>query len=115
LTPERGDNLQPRLELLAQRAAALGSAGDVEDNRETLRAFLRLSPRDASPLRLQVTVLAALLDELLGRNDEARKLLLDELAALPNEDPPEAAELKRVLAFTYFLDADWDTVSEWAR
>jgi DNA-binding CsgD family transcriptional regulator/tetratricopeptide (TPR) repeat protein len=115
LIPERNENLQRRLGLLAQRAAALGSAGDVEDNRETLRAFLRLSPRGASPLRLQAAVLAAMLDELLGRNDEARKLLLDELAALPNQDSPGAAKLKRVLAFTYFLDADWDAVSEWAR
>jgi DNA-binding CsgD family transcriptional regulator len=115
LIPERSDNLQRRLGLLAQRAAALGSAGDVEDNRETLRAFLRLSPRDASPLRLKAAVQAAMLDELLGRNDEARKLLLDELAALPEQDSPGAAELKRVLAFTYVLDADWDAVSEWAR
>jgi DNA-binding CsgD family transcriptional regulator len=115
LIPERSDNLQRRLGLLAQRAAALGSAGNVEDNRETLRAFLRLAPRDASPLRLQVTVLAAMLDELLGRNDEARKLLLDELGALPNQDSPGAAQLKRVMAFTYVLDADWDAVKEWAR
>jgi DNA-binding NarL/FixJ family response regulator len=115
LIPERSDNLQRRLGLLAQRAAALGSAGDVEDNRETLRAFLRLSPRDASPLRVQAVVLAAMLDELLGRNDEARRLLLDELAALPEQHSRGAAELKRVMAFTYFLDADWDAVSEWAR
>ncbi len=115
LIPERSDNLQRRLGLLAQRAAALGSAGDVEDNRETLRAFLRLSPRDASPLRLQAAVQAAMLDELLGRNDEARKLLLDELAALPEQDSPGAAELKRVMAFTYVLDANWDAVREWAR
>jgi ATP/maltotriose-dependent transcriptional regulator MalT len=56
-----------------------------------------------------------MLDELLGRNDEARKLLLDELAALPEQDSPGAAELKRVMAFTYVLDADWDAVREWAR
>lgn len=115
LIPEGGDNLQRRLGLLAQRAAALGSAGDVEENRETLRAFLRLSPRDASSLRLRAAVQAAMLDELLGRNDEARKLLMDELAALPNQDSPEAADLKRVMAFTYVLDAEWDGVREWAR
>jgi len=115
LIPERSDNLRRRLGLLAQRAAALGSAGDVEENRETLRAFLRLSPQDGSTLRLRAAVLAALLDELLGRNDEARNLLMDELAALPEQDSPGAADLKRVLAFTYVLDADWDAVREWAR
>jgi DNA-binding CsgD family transcriptional regulator/tetratricopeptide (TPR) repeat protein len=115
LIPERPDNLQRRLGLLAQRAAALGSAGDVEDTREALRAFLRLSPRDASSLRQQAAVLAALLDELLGRNEDARTLLLDELATMPNPDAPEAADLKRVMAFTYFLDADWKAMSEWAR
>src|SRR5438132_965183 len=56
-----------------------------------------------------------MLDELLGRNDEARKLLLDELAALPEHDSPGAADLKRVMAFTYVIDADWDAVREWAR
>jgi DNA-binding NarL/FixJ family response regulator len=115
LIPERSDNLQRRLGLLAQQAAALGSAGDVEDTRETLRAFLRLSPRDASPLRLQATVLVALLDELVGRNEEARQLLLDELEAMPDQTSPGAAALMRVVAFTYFIDADWDGVGEWAR
>ena len=114
LIPESSDNLRRRLGLLAQRAAVLGSAGHVEDNRETLRAFLRLSPRDGSSLRLQISVLAALLDELLGRNDEARKLLLDELAALPEQGSPGTADLKRVMAFTYVLEGDWDGVRDWA-
>jgi DNA-binding NarL/FixJ family response regulator len=115
LIPERSDNLQRRLGLLAQRAAALGSAGDVEENRKTLREFLRLTPRDARPLRLQVAALAAMLDELVGHGDEARKLLFDELAAVPDRDSPGAAEIMRVLAFTYYLDANWDAVGQWAR
>jgi len=115
LIPERSDNLHRRLGLLARRAAALGSAGDIEDTRETLRAFLRLSPRDANALRRRAAVVAAMLDELLGRHEEARRLLLDELATIPDQDSPDAAELKRVLAFTYFLDADWEAVSYWAR
>ena len=115
LIPEHGDNLQRRLGLLARRATALGSAGNVEENRKTLREFLRLSPRDESPLRPQVAVQAAMLDELVGRGNEARKLLFDELAAVSDRDSPGAAEIMRVLAFTYYLDANWEAVSQWSR
>jgi DNA-binding NarL/FixJ family response regulator len=56
-----------------------------------------------------------MLDELVGRGDEARELLFDELADVPDRDSPGAAEIMRVLAFTYYLDANWDAVSHWAR
>lgn len=115
LLPASSDDLERRLALVVQRAAALGMAGRLEESREALRSFLQLSPRDSSRLRVGATVLAAVLDELLGRHDEGRTLLLDELAALPGEHSPEAAELKRELAFTWFMDGAWAAVSEWAR
>ncbi|TML33424.1 MAG: LuxR family transcriptional regulator, partial [Actinobacteria bacterium] len=94
LIPERPDQLERRLRLMVQRAAALGVSGDVEGNREALRAYLRLAPRD---------------------QDRARELLLDELAALPDQESREAAELKRVLAISCIPDADWRAVGRWAR
>ncbi|MFL5895687.1 MAG: helix-turn-helix transcriptional regulator [Thermoleophilaceae bacterium] len=107
LIPDDQDHHEQRLGLLVQRAAALGVAGDFEQNRETLRTFLRLTEESSNPLRLRATVLAAFLDELLGRQDEARALLLEELEALSDQASPEAAELHRQLAFTHFLDGDW--------
>ncbi|TMK97012.1 MAG: hypothetical protein E6G34_12830 [Actinobacteria bacterium] len=107
--------LEQRLALLARRAAALGSAADVTETRETMRAFLRLSPRSDDPLRVQAAVLAAMLDVLLGRYADARELVVDELRNLPDQDSQQAAELKRVIAFTYVWDADWAAVRRWAR
>jgi DNA-binding CsgD family transcriptional regulator/tetratricopeptide (TPR) repeat protein len=115
LIPERSETLERRAELLGRRATALGVAGYLEESREALRVFLRLGPPRRTSLRLQTTVLAAILDEVLGRCQSARRLLKDELAGLPNQHSAEAAELQREIAFTWFLDADWTATGEWAR
>lgn len=117
LLPERSDTLKRRAELLGQRAAALGVAGDLAESREALREFLRLElePQRPNPLRLKTAVLAAILDEVLGRRASARRLLVDELARLPDQHSAEAAELQREIAFTCFLDADWQATGQWAR
>ena len=115
LLPEDQESLELRLGLLAQRAAALGIAGQIEPSRRALSEFLALSPGQPSGIRLHAVVLAAILDELLGAHDAGRRLLLDELARLPDQAGPEAAELKRELAFTCFFDADWTTMADWAR
>ena len=115
LIPENERSLGSRLALLAQRAAALGIAGRIEESRDALREVLRLSPKEPSDLRLQAAVLAAILDELLGSHQSARRLLLEELARLPDQDGREAAELKREIAFTCFFDADWAATADWAR
>jgi DNA-binding CsgD family transcriptional regulator len=115
LTPEDDQYLQPRLGLIAQRAAALGVAGRVQESRDALREFLALSPKEPSRLRLQAAVLSTILDELLGTHRAGRRLLLEELNRLPDPAGPEAAELKRELAFTCFLDADWTAMADWAR
>lgn len=115
LTAAGEDGLELRLELLAQRAAALSIAGRIEESREAVREFLSLSPKEPSGLRLEAAILAAILDELLGAHEAGRQLLLDELARLPDQARADAAELKRELAFTCFFDADWATMADWAR
>ena len=115
LTPEFADTLERRLGLLGQRGAALAVAGRLEESRAALQEFLRLSAQRPNPLRLQTTVLAAILEEVLGRNDSARRLLTGELATLPDQSSAEAAELQRELAFACFLDGDWTATAEWAR
>ncbi len=115
LLPERDDNLEFRLGLLAQRAAALGTAGQIQESREALGGFLALSPPGPSELRLQATIFAAILDELLGSHEVGRGLLLGELSGLSDQQGREAADLKRELAFTCFMDADWEAMGDWAR
>ena len=115
LIPERDDNLERRLGLLAQRATALGLVGNLEETRDVLRSYLRLAPRDSSPLRLEVVVLAASAEDVTGHQEEARALVLDELATLDDQRSAEAGELNRVLAFSHFPDADWAAVRRSAR
>src|SRR5207244_2164866 len=115
LIPEGDATRERRLSLLVQRVAALGFAGNVEESSDALRTFLRIAPRDSSRPRLRAAMLAAMLDDLLGRQDAARELLLEELAALPDQESPEGAELKRILSLTHYLDANWSAMGEWAR
>lgn len=111
--PERDDNVELRLGLLARHAAALGLAGRLEEGSEALHRFLRLSPHESDPQRLAAAVLAAILDELLGDQALARALLTEELSRLPHRSA-EAADLERELAFTCFFDADWAGMAGWA-
>jgi DNA-binding NarL/FixJ family response regulator len=115
LLPEGGDTQPRRLELLGRRAAMLGLAGQVEEARESLGAFLEESPSDGSPTRVRAAVLTAILDEIRGRAHASRALLVEELSALPDRSTPGAAELMRELAFTCLLERDWEAAREWAR
>lgn len=117
LIPEHRDTSRRRADLLGQRAAALGVAGHLEESREALREFLRLEtvPLHANPLRLRTAVLAAILDEVLGRRQAARRLMLAELETLPDRRSAAAADLEREIAFTWFLEGDWCATRDWAR
>ncbi len=115
LIPQREDNLELCLGLVLQRAMALGTAGKIEESRAALGEFLAVAPPQAAPLRHQASVIAAMLDGLLGRQALGRGLLEEELAKLGDQDGPEGADLKRELAFTYFFDAEWEAMADWAR
>ena len=114
LLPQEDSFAERRLELLARRAAALGTAGDIAEMGTTLRAYLRVAPRDGSALRAQAAELIAMLDVLLGQHDDARDLIAAELGGLADGSSPEAAALQRVLAFTHVMDADWTAARRWA-
>ncbi|HXV05218.1 MAG TPA: AAA family ATPase, partial [Solirubrobacterales bacterium] len=114
LLPERDETLARRLQLLLGRAMALGTAGSIEESREALGDFLALSPQGPSEARTQAAHFAAVLDELLGRQDIGRRLLLEELRRLPHPAGREAAKLKCELAFTAFFEADWGAMRKWA-
>ena len=108
-------NLEERLRLAGQRATALGVAGRMEESLVALDEFLALSPTRPSELRLQAAMFGAIFNELLGRQSRGRRILREELARVPDQDGPAAADLKRELAFTYFFDADWAAMADSAR
>lgn len=114
LLPKDEEKLELRLGLLIQHATALGMAGSLERSREALGDFLLLAP-PASELRARAAVFAAIIDELLGNQAVARKLLLDELAKIADDSGPQAASLMCELAFASFVDADWQGTAAWAR
>jgi len=115
LIPADEENLEHRLRLAGQRATALGIAGRIDEGLEALSEFLALSPTDPTELRLRAAVFAAIFNELLGSQDTGRRILLEELTRLPDQDGRDAADLKRELAFTYFFDADWAAMAGSAR
>jgi DNA-binding CsgD family transcriptional regulator len=115
LTPQREESLELRLGLLVQCASALAGASRLEDSRRALGELLALCPPQPGPLKQRATIFAAILDELLGKQQAAREPLLEEMAKLDDPGGADAAELALELAFTYFMDADWEAMADWAR
>ncbi len=115
LTPERGENLELRLGLIAQHAIALGLGGQMDAGRDEARRFLMLASPEPSRFRQIVTTVCVSFDVLLGEHANARRLLFDELAKLSDQLGQQAAELKYELAITYFFDADWTALQYWSR
>ena len=114
LTPELEENLELRLGLIAQRAIALGLAGQIETGRDETRRFLALAPPNPGELRQLITVACVGFNTMLGNHDDGRRLLFDELARLPDQLGSQAAELKYELAATYHTGGDWLALRHWA-
>jgi DNA-binding NarL/FixJ family response regulator len=115
LTPEREENLELRLGLMAQRTIALGLAGQIKAGRQQARRILAVAPSDRGEFRRRVTMGCVAFDTLLGDHADARRLLLDELARIPNHLGRHAAELSYELASSYYFDADWTAMQRWSR
>jgi DNA-binding CsgD family transcriptional regulator len=114
LTPELEENLELRLGLIAQRAIALGLAGQIETGRDETRRFLALAPPNPGELRQFITVACVGFNTMLGNHADGRRLLFDELARLPDQLGSQAAELKYELAATYHTGGDWPALRHWA-
>jgi ATP/maltotriose-dependent transcriptional regulator MalT len=108
LTPPDDRNTERCLELMTERAIALGWAGRLRESREELRRFLRVAPNDPSGLRLRAVSLYARVEEALGNPAAGRSLLLDELERLADRSGREAAIINNELAIGRYYAADWD-------
>jgi DNA-binding CsgD family transcriptional regulator len=113
LLPEDVDGGR-RMELLGPLAAALGSAGRLEESRATLVEILDALPPGLTAARVRLVGFVALIDRLLGRSDEARVLLQQTLRMVVEHDALEAGELELELAADRFFSGDWTAMREHA-
>ncbi|HVF77711.1 MAG TPA: AAA family ATPase [Solirubrobacteraceae bacterium] len=100
--------------VLAPRAAALASAGHLNESREAFeRAAELLAP--GAPERIMLVARCATLENVLGLHGAARGRLERALASLPDGAAAELrAALETQLALTAFFAADAAAVTRWA-
>ncbi len=106
LLPEDAEDGR-RVALLGPLAAALGSAGRLHESRARLLEILDLLPAGLGEARGRVTAFLARIDHLLGRNDDARRLLEQTLADVSDQRSADAARLELELAAHGFFLGDW--------
>jgi DNA-binding NarL/FixJ family response regulator len=113
LLPEGVDSSR-RMELLGPLAAALGSAGRLEESRATLVELLDALPAELVAARVRLIGFVALIDRLLGRRGDARVLLERALRGVGERDAVEAGALELELAADRFFAGDWTAMREHA-
>ena len=100
------DDTQRRLELLVSLATALGSAGSLEEARQTLLDTIAAMPADQHELRARAATFVARLDQALGRQGEARVMLERTLAGLPDPRSEAGARLELELALDQLMSGE---------
>jgi DNA-binding NarL/FixJ family response regulator len=98
---------EERLALLVPRATALGAAGALAESRDALYEALALIPQ--AEVKGQVVAFIAMIEQLLGRHDEAHALLIETLA-----ERPESPALRIELAKERYFAADWRGMRRYA-
>jgi DNA-binding NarL/FixJ family response regulator len=102
------------LALLGSLAAALGSAGRLEESRATLVQILDALPAELVAPRGRLIGFMALIDRLLGRRGDAHEQLQQALRAVGQRDTVEAGTLQLELAADRFFAGDWTAMREHA-
>jgi ATP/maltotriose-dependent transcriptional regulator MalT len=113
LAPASEGNTEHYLELMTERAMALGWAGRLVESRKELRRFLESAPPELSELRLQAISLCARVDQAMGVPADGRKLLLDEFERLGDRGGRAGSVLSNELAISTYYEADWHAVKRW--
>ncbi len=100
--------------VLAPRATALASAGQLNESREAFERAAQLLAPDASE-RIILVARCATLENVLGLHGPARRRLERVLSSLPDGAPAESrAALETQLALTAVFAADAPAVRRWA-
>ena len=105
---------EQRLALLVPMATSLGAAGELTASRDALREVLALVPAEHAALRGQVVAFIAMIEQLLGHQDEAHALLMDTLAAQPDPASPAATALRIELANERMFVTDFPAMRQHA-
>jgi DNA-binding CsgD family transcriptional regulator len=113
LLPGTADDSQ-RLALLGPLAAALGSAGRLEESRATLVEILDMLPVSLVQVRGRLIGFTGVIDRLLGRHGDSRALLEETLCSVGDPRSADAAGLELELAADRFFVGDWTAMREHA-
>jgi DNA-binding NarL/FixJ family response regulator len=106
------DGDERRAGLVAARALVLATAGRLTEAHAAFLEALELLPAEPREPRLMMTGACALIENVLGRHEEARRRLESELA----DEAPAAtrALLEYQLALAAAFSRDADAILEWA-
>ncbi len=114
LLPQDADDGR-RLALLGPLAAALGSAGRLDESRATLVEILDMLPVGLVGARVRVIGFMAVIDRLLGRQGDARELLERALRVAAEHDAVGTGALELELAADRFFAGDWTAMRDHAQ
>ncbi len=103
-----------RIGLLAAMATAQGSAGMLEQSRQTLLEVLDTLPPELEPMRARILPFLAVVGHMLGRHGEATALLRRALADLGDPRDPRAAELGIETALDCLYEPDYEAMLRYA-
>jgi ATP/maltotriose-dependent transcriptional regulator MalT len=100
-----------RLGVLIPLAQVLGTTNRAVEAQNVLNEALGLLPDEAGIVRARILGAIARLEHLGGGHSEARRLLVDALAAAPEGRSHESAALRLELANDHWLTAEWDDMA----
>jgi DNA-binding CsgD family transcriptional regulator len=103
-----------RVALLEARASSLAAVGCFEASRADLVACLEIMPSDVWDRRVRITTACAVVEHLLGLQEEAHRHLTTALTEVGNPESVEGVELMIALAVHAFHGVDFDAMRDWA-
>ncbi len=103
-----------RIELLLERSRALASTGQFAESRATLIESMTILPKDATALRVRLTVECAGVEHLLGQHKKAHARLETALTGLPDGNSLDAVSLMTALAVDCLYDMEYEAMRGWA-
>jgi DNA-binding CsgD family transcriptional regulator/tetratricopeptide (TPR) repeat protein len=102
-----------RAALLVGLAGALGATGRLGGSYSALLETLEIAPDDAPMPRVKLISACAVMEQLLGRHDDAHRRLARALEDLPDQTSADAAALMFDLAVDSFFEQNYDRMRDW--
>lgn len=109
LLPDDASSGARRRHLGVALAQALTLGGQLKEGREVLLDLMPLLRDEPAAVRMPAVALSAMVNRLLGYHTQARSVLVNELAALSDDDRHEAVTLTLELAVASLMEGTFDT------